>query len=147
MRDRRRCCSGASTCFSATTRAPPRTPDGWLLGRLKSLSEESCRTTPCSRASCAGATLIWRSWIDSGTRMVETKAEMALAGFVKMEEKREDEAELVFWGIVNQDYECLAMEPTDAGFHIYGGVAQVNYLVGFDVTRKTVSFKSAECGR
>ncbi|KAG6394970.1 hypothetical protein SASPL_145561 [Salvia splendens] len=36
---------------------------------------------------------------DSGTRMVETKAEMALAGFVKMEEKREDEAELVFWGL------------------------------------------------
>ncbi|KAG6420249.1 hypothetical protein SASPL_116771 [Salvia splendens] len=42
---------------------------------------------------------------------------------------------------VNQDYECLVM---DNGFHIYGGVAQVNYLVGFDVTRKTVSFKSAE---
>ncbi|XP_042059647.1 uncharacterized protein LOC121804181 [Salvia splendens] len=39
---------------------------------------------------------------DSGTRMVETKAEMALAGFVKMEEKREDEAELVFWGDVLQ---------------------------------------------
>ena len=31
---------------------------------------------------------------DSGTRMVETKAEMALAAFV---EKREDETELVFW--------------------------------------------------
>ncbi|KAG6415968.1 hypothetical protein SASPL_123389 [Salvia splendens] len=37
--------------------------------------------------------------IDSSTPMVETKAEMALAGFVKMEEKREDEAELVFWGM------------------------------------------------
>ncbi|KAG6399998.1 hypothetical protein SASPL_141486 [Salvia splendens] len=36
---------------------------------------------------------------DSGTRMVETKTEMALAGFVKMEEKRKDEAELVFWGM------------------------------------------------
>lgn len=48
---------------------------------------------------------------------------------------------------VNQDYECLAMEPTDDGFHNYGGVAQANYLVGFDVTRMTVSFKSAECGR
>ncbi|XP_042013989.1 uncharacterized protein LOC121762215 [Salvia splendens] len=39
---------------------------------------------------------------DSGTRMVETKAEMALDGFVKMEDKREDEAELVFWEDVLQ---------------------------------------------
>ncbi|KAL1553989.1 hypothetical protein AAHA92_14596 [Salvia divinorum] len=34
---------------------------------------------------------------DSGTRLVESKAEMALGDFVEMEEKREDEAELVFW--------------------------------------------------
>ncbi|KAG6403745.1 hypothetical protein SASPL_135974 [Salvia splendens] len=101
MRDRRRCCSGASTCSSATTRAPMRTPDGWLPGRLKSLSEESCRTT---RPLLAGK-LRWCDadleivCTDSGSRMVETKAEMALAGFAKMEEKREDEAELVFWGM------------------------------------------------
>ncbi|KAL1562012.1 aspartic proteinase CDR1-like [Salvia divinorum] len=47
---------------------------------------------------------------------------------------------------VNQDYECLAIDHMD-GLPIYGGVAQVNYLVGFDVSRNTVSFKPAECGR
>ncbi|KAL1562077.1 aspartic proteinase CDR1-like [Salvia divinorum] len=45
---------------------------------------------------------------------------------------------------VNQDYECLAADPMVVNA-VYGDVAQVNYLVGFDVTANTVSFKHTKC--
>ncbi|KAL1562011.1 aspartic proteinase CDR1-like [Salvia divinorum] len=47
---------------------------------------------------------------------------------------------------VDRDYECLALQPGQT-VPVYGSVAQVNYLVGYDVTRNTVSFKPTECGR
>ncbi|XP_042058712.1 aspartic proteinase CDR1-like [Salvia splendens] len=46
---------------------------------------------------------------------------------------------------VDQDYECLALQPRQT-IPIFGSVAQVNYMVGYDVTRNTVSFKPTECG-
>ncbi|XP_042064271.1 aspartic proteinase CDR1-like [Salvia splendens] len=47
---------------------------------------------------------------------------------------------------VDQDYECLALQPRQT-IPIFGSVAQVNYMVGYDVTRNTVSFKPTKCGR
>ncbi|XP_028077122.1 aspartic proteinase CDR1-like [Camellia sinensis] len=40
---------------------------------------------------------------------------------------------------------CLAFAP--ANIAIYGNVAQVNFLVGYDLSKKTVFFKHTDCGR
>ncbi|KAF5951251.1 hypothetical protein HYC85_009195 [Camellia sinensis] len=39
---------------------------------------------------------------------------------------------------------CLAFAP--ANIAIYGNVAQMNFLVGYDLSKKTVSFKHTDCG-
>lgn len=39
---------------------------------------------------------------------------------------------------------CLAFAPADV-VPIYGNIAQMNFLVGYDVVRKTVSFKPTDC--
>ncbi|CAN0892784.1 Aspartic proteinase CDR1 [Linum grandiflorum] len=41
---------------------------------------------------------------------------------------------------------CLVFSPRDDGLSIYGNVAQQNFLIGFDLGKKTMSFKPAECG-
>ncbi|KAK4414368.1 Aspartic proteinase CDR1 [Sesamum alatum] len=41
---------------------------------------------------------------------------------------------------------CLAAKPVQ-DFAIYGNLAQVNFLVGYDLVKRTVSFKAADCGR
>ncbi|RXH93195.1 hypothetical protein DVH24_013771 [Malus domestica] len=44
-----------------------------------------------------------------------------------------------------EDVVCLAFSPTnDVG--IYGNVAQMNFLVGFDLQERTLSFKATDCG-
>ncbi|KAK7253118.1 hypothetical protein RIF29_37558 [Crotalaria pallida] len=40
---------------------------------------------------------------------------------------------------------CFAMAGTDDGDHIFGNFAQANILIGFDLDRKTVSFKPTDC--
>ncbi|XP_042058709.1 aspartic proteinase CDR1-like [Salvia splendens] len=45
---------------------------------------------------------------------------------------------------VDQNHECLAADPMLVR-SFYGNVAQVNYLVCFDVTNNIVSFKHTEC--
>ncbi|TQE09013.1 hypothetical protein C1H46_005396 [Malus baccata] len=46
---------------------------------------------------------------------------------------------------VREDVVCLAFSPTnDVG--IYGNVAQMNFLVGFDLQERTLSFKATDCG-
>ncbi|KAE9606506.1 hypothetical protein Lal_00013968 [Lupinus albus] len=40
---------------------------------------------------------------------------------------------------------CFAMAGTDDGDHIFGNFAQANLLIGFDLDRKTVSFKPTDC--
>lgn len=42
------------------------------------------------------------------------------------------------------DYVCLAVDPMQ-GFPIYGNLAQVNFMVGYDLARKALSFKPTEC--
>lgn len=45
---------------------------------------------------------------------------------------------------VREDVVCLAFSPTnDVG--IYGNVAQMNFLVGFDLQERTLSFKATDC--
>lgn len=41
---------------------------------------------------------------------------------------------------------CLAAKPVQ-DFAIYGNLAQVNFLVGYDLLKRTVSFKAADCRR
>lgn len=41
---------------------------------------------------------------------------------------------------------CLALTPTD-DLPVYGNVAQMNFLVGYDLVKRAVSFKPADCGR
>ncbi|XP_047938136.1 aspartic proteinase CDR1-like [Salvia hispanica] len=42
---------------------------------------------------------------------------------------------------------CFAAQAIDFdGFSIFGNLAQANFLVGFDLLKKTVSFKPAQCG-
>ncbi|KAL2234273.1 aspartic proteinase CDR1-like [Sesamum indicum] len=41
---------------------------------------------------------------------------------------------------------CLAAKPVQ-DLAIYGYLAQVNFLVGYDLVKRTVSFKAADCGR
>ncbi|TQE09014.1 hypothetical protein C1H46_005397 [Malus baccata] len=46
---------------------------------------------------------------------------------------------------VREDVACLAFSPTnDVG--IYGNVAQMNFLVGFDLQERALSFKATNCG-
>nr|XP_043611738.1 aspartic proteinase CDR1-like [Erigeron canadensis] len=40
---------------------------------------------------------------------------------------------------------CLAFAPVDDGVAIYGNIAQMNFLVGYDVYKNTVSFKRTDC--
>ncbi|KAI8025213.1 Aspartic proteinase CDR1 [Camellia lanceoleosa] len=42
---------------------------------------------------------------------------------------------------------CLAFAFAPANIAIYGNVAQMNFLVGYDLSKKTVSFKHTDCGR
>ncbi|KAL0425513.1 UNVERIFIED_CONTAM: Aspartic proteinase CDR1 [Sesamum radiatum] len=41
---------------------------------------------------------------------------------------------------------CLAAKSVE-GLAIYGNLAQVNFLVGYDLVKRRVSFKAADCGR
>ncbi|CAJ1926778.1 unnamed protein product [Sphenostylis stenocarpa] len=42
---------------------------------------------------------------------------------------------------------CFAMAATTDGLYIFGNFAQSNVLIGFDLDRKTVSFKSTDCSK
>ncbi|KAJ6400903.1 hypothetical protein OIU84_016346 [Salix udensis] len=46
---------------------------------------------------------------------------------------------------VSDDVVCLAFAPTASGISIYGNVAQMNFLVGYNIQGKTLSFKPADC--
>lgn len=39
---------------------------------------------------------------------------------------------------------CLAFAPANS-FAIYGNIAQMDFLVGYDLVKKTVSFKATDC--
>ncbi|QCD95862.1 aspartic proteinase CDR1-like [Vigna unguiculata] len=45
---------------------------------------------------------------------------------------------------VSDDVLCFAFAPVESG-SIFGNLAQMNYLVGYDLLRKTVSFKPTDC--
>ncbi|XP_044466529.1 probable aspartic protease At2g35615 [Mangifera indica] len=47
---------------------------------------------------------------------------------------------------VEEDLVCLTMEPADS-FGIFGNVAQTNFLVGFDLQGKIVSFMPTDCSK
>ncbi|XP_022985436.1 aspartic proteinase CDR1-like [Cucurbita maxima] len=49
------------------------------------------------------------------------------------------------FALVNEDVACLTLAPA-MKFAIFGNLAQVNFLVGYDLDRKTVSFKRTVCG-
>ncbi|XP_030533155.1 aspartic proteinase CDR1-like [Rhodamnia argentea] len=40
---------------------------------------------------------------------------------------------------------CFAMTPTDSPGGIFGNFAQADYLIGFDLDKNTISFKSTDC--
>ncbi|CAN0902356.1 Aspartic proteinase CDR1 [Linum grandiflorum] len=46
---------------------------------------------------------------------------------------------------VSDTVACFAFSPSHGG-SIYGNVAQQNFLIGYDLQKKTVSFKPADCG-
>ncbi|KAJ6675058.1 ASPARTIC PROTEINASE CDR1-RELATED [Salix viminalis] len=46
---------------------------------------------------------------------------------------------------VSDDVVCLAFAPTASGISIYGNVAQTNFLVGYNIQGKSLSFKPADC--
>ncbi|KAH6793781.1 hypothetical protein C2S52_004258 [Perilla frutescens var. hirtella] len=46
----------------------------------------------------------------------------------------------------SEDTVCLAAAPA-RGVAIYGNLAQTNFLVGYDLVKRTVSFKRADCGK
>ncbi|GFP88586.1 aspartic proteinase cdr1 [Phtheirospermum japonicum] len=41
---------------------------------------------------------------------------------------------------------CFAAQPVLLGFGIYGNLAQINYLVGYDLEKRSVSFRPTQCG-
>jgi len=47
---------------------------------------------------------------------------------------------------VSDDMLCFAFAPEASG-SIFGNLAQMNYLVGYDLLGKTVSFKPTDCGK
>ncbi|CAN0892783.1 Aspartic proteinase CDR1 [Linum grandiflorum] len=47
---------------------------------------------------------------------------------------------------VNDTVTCFAFSPLDNGLSVFGNVAQQNFLIGYDLGKKTVSFKPADCG-
>ncbi|KAL7158277.1 hypothetical protein ABFS83_02G131500 [Erythranthe nasuta] len=42
---------------------------------------------------------------------------------------------------------CLAAQPLNLGFSVYGNLAHTNFLVGYDLVKQTVSFKPTDCGK
>ncbi|PNX84167.1 aspartic proteinase cdr1-like protein [Trifolium pratense] len=42
---------------------------------------------------------------------------------------------------------CLAFAPTQQTLPIFGNIAQQNFLVGYDIQQKTVSFKPTDCSK
>lgn len=49
---------------------------------------------------------------------------------------------------MSDDLVCLAVAPTPVdGMAIYGNLAQVNFLVGYDLVNRTVTFKPVDCGK
>lgn len=48
---------------------------------------------------------------------------------------------------VGENCVCFAAKTTDFGFAIYGNLSQVNFLVGYDTWKKTLSFKPDDCVR
>ncbi|KAL8495845.1 hypothetical protein ACS0TY_019818 [Phlomoides rotata] len=42
---------------------------------------------------------------------------------------------------------CLAAKPAEEGPVIYGNIAQMNFLVGYDLKKRTVSFMPTDCGK
>ncbi|KAJ6343813.1 hypothetical protein OIU76_005543 [Salix suchowensis] len=46
---------------------------------------------------------------------------------------------------VSDDVVCLAFAPTASGISIYGNVAQMNFLVGYNIQGKSLSFKPTDC--
>ncbi|KAL0308796.1 UNVERIFIED_CONTAM: putative aspartic protease [Sesamum radiatum] len=47
---------------------------------------------------------------------------------------------------VSENVHCLGFVPHD-GVAIFGNLAQRNFLVGFDLRRKTLSFKQTDCSK
>ncbi|KAK4416147.1 AUGMIN subunit [Sesamum alatum] len=47
---------------------------------------------------------------------------------------------------ISEDVHCLGVVPHD-GVPIFGNLAQRNFLVGFDLRRKTLSFKQTDCSK
>ncbi|KAI3448973.1 hypothetical protein Pfo_005638 [Paulownia fortunei] len=47
---------------------------------------------------------------------------------------------------VSENVHCLGFVPHD-GVAIFGNLAQINFLVGYDLRRKTVSFKQTDCSK
>ncbi|CAN1233692.1 Aspartic proteinase CDR1, partial [Linum perenne] len=47
---------------------------------------------------------------------------------------------------VSDTVTCLAFQGSDNG-SIYGNVAQQNFLIGYDIQKRTVSFKPTDCAR
>ncbi|KAB5527321.1 hypothetical protein DKX38_021168 [Salix brachista] len=46
---------------------------------------------------------------------------------------------------VSDDVVCLAFAPTASGISIYGNVAQMNFLVGYNIQGKSLSLKPTDC--
>ncbi|KAG9145927.1 hypothetical protein Leryth_026237 [Lithospermum erythrorhizon] len=46
---------------------------------------------------------------------------------------------------IDENVTCLAFASSDS-ISIYGNIAQINFLVGYDLEKKTVSFKHTHCG-
>ncbi|KAL9671502.1 hypothetical protein QQ045_009071 [Rhodiola kirilowii] len=49
------------------------------------------------------------------------------------------------WLAISDTTVCFAASPSDDDIAIYGNVAQMNFLVGYDKEGQTVSFKPADC--
>lgn len=48
---------------------------------------------------------------------------------------------------LEDDLICFSFAPTTVGVSIYGNLAQTNFLVGYDVANKAISFKPTECSK
>ena len=48
---------------------------------------------------------------------------------------------------VSDDVACFAFASAQSGGAIYGNLAQANYLVGYDLQKKAVSFKPTDCSK
>ncbi|CAK7348519.1 unnamed protein product [Dovyalis caffra] len=46
---------------------------------------------------------------------------------------------------ISDDVVCLAFASTQSGISIYGNVAQMNFLVGYNIQGKSLSFKPTDC--